>query len=267
MNPCSNETIANFTTSILDGCASDLEEWAIDPEYIEFAMSQYPLVREILCLNTTTPEANEALFQNNSTNSTSSMVSSSSAPLSTATSLAASSAAASIATAPAVSAASAAASLAGRQLASSAVSAVSGASSAVAPSAIRASATESSMEMASASATSSGAAAPSSTAAVNETTSCPISILTQVEQVLGANLTLSYIINVATGGNNTVFNEILSIPKSALCDDCIFGAVDLFAESWPAVVNLTIAQNYTVASFLNETCEATVAPYNVTYGE
>lgn len=261
MNPCSNETIANFTESILDGCSSDLEEWAIDPEYIEFAMSQYPLIREVLCLNTTTPEANEELYQN----STSSTVSSS-ATVSSASgraSAAVSSAAASIATAPAVSAASAAASLAGRQIASSAVSAVSGVSSVAASTSAAA---ESSTTMATATATSSGAV-PSSTAAVNETTSCPISILTQLEEILGANLTLSYLINVYVGGNNSVFDEILSTPKTALCDDCIFGAVDLVAESWPAVVNLTIAGNYSVASFLNETCEATVAPYNVTYGK
>ncbi|OCF32671.1 hypothetical protein I316_05592 [Kwoniella heveanensis BCC8398] len=69
---CSNETIANATQSVLQGCGSDLTNFGVTNRTVEWAMAQYPLARDLLCLKTTDPfTADNATVSANTTSASS----------------------------------------------------------------------------------------------------------------------------------------------------------------------------------------------------
>lgn len=88
-------------------------------------------------------------------------------------------------------------------------------------------------------------------------TFCATSLLTEVSAYLGANLTNSFIDNAVLSGNTTILNMLEMIPPTALCNDCIFAALDLIEDEFPQVGSVPISANVTLNSYLNGTCNAT----------
>ncbi|WVF67463.1 hypothetical protein IAT40_002219 [Kwoniella sp. CBS 6097] len=76
---CSNETISNATQQVLQGCGSDLTNFGVTNQTVEWAMAQYPLARDVLCLKTTDPftGSNSTSSSSNATVSSNSTASSS----------------------------------------------------------------------------------------------------------------------------------------------------------------------------------------------
>ncbi|WWD19256.1 hypothetical protein CI109_103714 [Kwoniella shandongensis] len=173
--PCSNETLTNTTQTILEGCSSDLSNFGITNQTLEYVVELYPLAREVLCLKTSDPFKANSTASANSTTPTS------------------------------------------------------------------ANATVSS----------------NSTSSYNTTngTFCATSLLTELSSYLGAPLTTSYITNAALGGNATVVQRLQSIPPSALCDECIFAALDLIEQELPFVGNISVG-NSTLNTYLNGQCKS-----------
>ncbi|WRT68615.1 uncharacterized protein IL334_005593 [Kwoniella shivajii] len=97
-----------------------------------------------------------------------------------------------------------------------------------------------------------------STSSSNSTngTFCATSLLTEFQSYLGEDLTISNIATIALGGNQTALDTIKSIPPTALCDECVFGALSLVEEQYPQLGNITLG-NYTLNTFLTGTCNAT----------
>ena len=50
--PCSNATLTQAASTILSGCASDLQGEHLSNSTVMDAFSAYPIVREVLCLKT-----------------------------------------------------------------------------------------------------------------------------------------------------------------------------------------------------------------------
>jgi hypothetical protein len=97
-------------------------------------------------------------------------------------------------------------------------------------------------------------------------TFCVSNLLEQVEEIAGFNLTVNKLLEVgmqAYSGNYSSVANFTNLPPTALCQDCIFAGADIVAQSYPQVWNISVGTNTTIASFLNDTCEA--EGYNVTY--
>lgn len=112
---------------------------------------------------------------------------------------------------------------------------------------------------------------PNATIAANDTsynttngTFCVTELATDLSAYLGVNLTNSYVDTAVLGGNYSTLQAIEAIPPTALCNDCIFAAVELINEEFPAFGNITVntTTNATIDSYLNATCAGT--GYNVT---
>ena len=112
---------------------------------------------------------------------------------------------------------------------------------------------------------------PNATIAANDTsynttngTFCVTDLATDLSAYLGVNLTNSYVDTAVLGGNYSALQALEAIPPQALCTDCIFAAVELINEGFPAFGNITVNRttNATIDSYLNATCAGT--PYNVT---
>ncbi|WWC71356.1 uncharacterized protein I206_105311 [Kwoniella pini CBS 10737] len=175
--PCSNQTLTAASQQIISGCASDLTKFGITNQTVEWAIAQYPLARDVLCLKTTNPYVG-----NSTTNATSSAMNT--------TSLTNSS---------------------------------------------------------------------SSTNSSSNGTFCATSLLTELQSYLGEDLTPTNIATIALGGNSTGLDKIKSIPPTALCDECIFGALSLVEEQYPQLGNITVVGNYTLNQFLETTCNKTTS--------
>ncbi|OCF57660.1 hypothetical protein L486_05122 [Kwoniella mangroviensis CBS 10435] len=173
--PCSNETLTNATQTLLSGCATDLTNFGLTNQTVEWAVAQYPLLRDVMCLKTSNP------FNGNGTSSANT------------TSL------------------------------------------------------------------------TNSTSSSNSTngTFCATSLLTELESYLGEPLTPTNIATIGLGGNSTAVDALRSIPPTALCDECIFGALSLIEEQYPQLGQIRIGGdstgNITINSFLERTCNATAS--------
>ncbi|ORY35823.1 hypothetical protein BCR39DRAFT_512413 [Naematelia encephala] len=55
VDPCSNETLTNVTSSLIAGCSSDLTNFGLSNDSISELVGFYPLAREVLCLKTVQP--------------------------------------------------------------------------------------------------------------------------------------------------------------------------------------------------------------------
>ena len=89
-------------------------------------------------------------------------------------------------------------------------------------------------------------------------TFCVTSLLTQLSAYFGTNLTVPYIEAVATGMNMSALELIKTIQPNILCNGCIFGALDLLEEAYPAVGTVPIAAIYAALK------QNTTIPPNVT---
>lgn len=94
---------------------------------------------------------------------------------------------------------------------------------------------------------------------------CVTSVLTQLSAYFGTNLTLPFIESAVTGTNSTAQKLGKDINTLILCNDCIFGAVDIIEEAYPMVGDVPVAallgyahinstSNGTINSVLNSTC-------------
>ncbi|WVQ72029.1 hypothetical protein IAR50_001573 [Cryptococcus sp. DSM 104548] len=310
-DPCSSDALANATQTIQSECASDLSKYGWTNETVQYIVSSYPLAREVFCLKTTDPnQFNASLASNSSSSNTTSSSNSSvggvstsassnatSTPVSSASASSATSAIESVSSSASVtdSASSAAASVARRQEASSSttenVSATGDAASGPTPSA-DSSISESSSASETASVTSSAAAgvpsanatsASNTTSAANSTSNstsedtgsfCVVSVLEEAFSYLGYNLSVTDVATILLGGNASAVQTILSIPPTALCSDCVFGALDLVETELPDFGTYVTVQNVTLNDYFDNTCAATglnvssngTLPTNVTSG-
>lgn len=111
----------------------------------------------------------------------------------------------------------------------------------------------------------SSAASPSSTSSgsgdcgSNSTqgTYCVTSLLDELSSYLGTELSLREIATIALGGNATAIQALESIPPTALCNDCIFGALSLVETEFPEVGTSFWIGNSTLNQFLDTTCNST----------
>ncbi|WWC63526.1 uncharacterized protein I303_106129 [Kwoniella dejecticola CBS 10117] len=181
--PCSNATLTEATQTIINGCASDLSQFGVTNQTVEWAIAQYPLARDVLCLKTSDP------FTSNSTSSSSAN---------------------------------------------------------------------------STSASSSANSTTSTNSTSSNGTFCAVSLLTELQSYLGEDLTPTNIATTALGGNSTALDNIKSIPPTALCDECIFGALSLVEEQYPQLGNITVVGNYTLNQFLETTCNKTTSAEGLT---
>jgi len=81
-------------------------------------------------------------------------------------------------------------------------------------------------------------------------TFCVTSLLTQLSAYFQDNVTVAWITGAVTGQNQTAIDLITSIHPDILCNECIFGAVDLIAAAYPAVASVPLD---TIAMALNFT--------------
>lgn len=269
-NPCSNSTLQNATQTILSQCSTDLQKFGVTNETVKVIVQSYPLAREVVCLKTTEP------FTSNSTSNNSTSGGYGGGASSSASSWASS------ATGWATSAWDSA----------TATSSMwnNGAETDAGPSAsfaaesayklIRRQADKSSGSSASpfvsstSSAASPGSTASSSGNSTSNTTEtyCLISVIDELSYYLGTNLTLQEIATIALGGNATAVQTLASIPPTALCNDCIFGALSLVETEFPDVGTSIWIGNTTLNQYFDTTCNATglvvsqngTLPHNVT---
>lgn len=268
-NPCSNSTLQNATQTILSQCSTDLQKFGVTNETIKVIVESYPLAREVVCLKTTEPFTSNSTSNNSTSGGYGGASSSASSWASSATGWATSAWDSATATSsmwnngagtdagPSASfAAESAYKLIRRQPAqgsgSSASPAVFSTSSAASPSST---------------ASSSG----NSTSNTTETY-CLISVIDELSYYLGTNLSLQEIATIALGGNATAVQTLASIPPTALCNDCIFGALSLAETEFPDVGTSIWIGNTTLNQFFDTTCNATglvisqngTLPHNVT---
>jgi len=96
-------------------------------------------------------------------------------------------------------------------------------------------------------------------------TFCVTSVLTQLSAYFGTNLTLPFIEGIATLMNTTALGLAESINVLALCNDCVFGAVDVVEDVIPSIgstplstifglLGMTSPVNTTINGLLNGTC-------------
>jgi hypothetical protein len=88
--------------------------------------------------------------------------------------------------------------------------------------------------------------------------------MTEVSAYLGNNLTVNYLLGIVAG-NQTAVKLLEAIPITAICNDCIFAALDIIEQSYPILSNLTYGpmglkfngmNGTNINGFLNSTCAA-----------
>jgi hypothetical protein len=95
---------------------------------------------------------------------------------------------------------------------------------------------------------------------------CVSSFLTQLSAYYGTNLTVPFVTGIVTGANTTAGELTKNIDLNIVCNECIFGALDIVQLSYPAVgntpinqaaalLNLTVSLNQTVNEIVNGECE------------
>ncbi|WVO21351.1 uncharacterized protein IAS62_002659 [Cryptococcus decagattii] len=263
-NPCSNSTLQNATQTVLSQCSTDLQKFGVTNETIKVIVQSYPLAREVVCLKTTEPFTSNSTSNNSTSGGYGGASSSASSWASSATAWDSATATSSMwnngaepdAGPSASFAAESAYKLLRRQSdqssGSSASPAVISTSSAASPKST---------------ASSSG----NSTSNTTETY-CLISVLDELSYYLGTNLSVREIATIALGGNATAVQTLASIPPTALCNDCIFGALSLIETEFPDVGTSIWIGNTTLNQFFDTTCNATglvisqngTLPHNVT---
>jgi hypothetical protein len=86
-------------------------------------------------------------------------------------------------------------------------------------------------------------------------TFCVTSLLTEVTDYLGMNLTVTSIIGLVMGNDTEGRQALSEIPPSALCQDCIYAGAGLIEQQYPGIWNHTIGSgSFNVSGFLNQTC-------------
>lgn len=94
---------------------------------------------------------------------------------------------------------------------------------------------------------------------------CVSSVLTQLSAYYGTNLTVPFVASIISGMNQTASRLTTSIKANALCNECIFGALDIVQLAYPIVgntpinvlaqaVNMTVSVNQTVNQIANGVC-------------
>jgi hypothetical protein len=87
-----------------------------------------------------------------------------------------------------------------------------------------------------------------------EDTFCVTSLLTEVSDYLGMNLTVNSIFDLVLGSDSEGRQALTEIPPTALCQDCIYAGAGLIEQQYPGIWNETITGNFTIGGFLNSTC-------------
>jgi hypothetical protein len=64
------------------------------------------------------------------------------------------------------------------------------------------------------------------------------SVLTQLSAYFQTNLTLPYIISTVTGANTTALDLATSIQPNIICNECLFGALEVVDLAYPVVGNV-----------------------------
>jgi hypothetical protein len=94
-----------------------------------------------------------------------------------------------------------------------------------------------------------------SNSTANSTEFCVTSLLTEVSDYLGMNLTVNGIFGLVVGSDTEGREALTEIPATALCQDCIYAGAGLIEQQYPGIWNHTIGSgNFTVGGFLNQTC-------------
>ena len=88
-------------------------------------------------------------------------------------------------------------------------------------------------------------------------TFCVTSLLTELTAYTGSNLTNAFADSLVIGANATALHLIEASPRTALCSDCIFAALDLIEEAYPQAGSIQVGSNVTINQYLNGTCNAT----------
>lgn len=96
---------------------------------------------------------------------------------------------------------------------------------------------------------------------------CVTSVLTQLSAYFGDDLTVPYVVSIATGANQTAQDLATSIEANFICNDCIFAAAALIEEAYPeagsipfdvifGALNMTspLPAGTTINEFANDTC-------------
>ena len=93
-----------------------------------------------------------------------------------------------------------------------------------------------------------------STNTTEEDTFCVTSLLTEVSEYLGMNLTVNSIFDLVLGSDTEGRQALTELPPTALCQDCIYAGAGLIEQQYPGIWNETITGNFTIGGFLNSTC-------------
>jgi hypothetical protein len=100
-----------------------------------------------------------------------------------------------------------------------------------------------------------------SNSTANSTEFCVTSLLTEVSDYLGMNLTVNGIFGLVVGSDTEGREALTEIPATALCQDCIYAGAGLIEQQYPGIWNHTIGSgNFTVGGFLNQTCVNSTFP-------
>lgn len=99
---------------------------------------------------------------------------------------------------------------------------------------------------------------------------CVTSFLTQLTAYFGTNATVPYIASIVSGQNSTALNLLTSINPNILCNECLFGALEVVEAAYPAIGNIELqtianyapvvglpviqAPNTTINGLFNLTC-------------
>ncbi|EAL19751.1 hypothetical protein CNBG3790 [Cryptococcus deneoformans B-3501A] len=246
-NPCSNSTLQNATQTILSQCSTDLQKFGLTNETVQIIVQSYPLAREVVCLKTTDPFTGNSSSDNSGSGGSGGAASSASSWATSAWNSAAPTSSmwydAGTDSSPSPTYAQESAyRLIRRQDQGSDASATSDIAS-----------------------WTSSAASPSSTASGSDNSSsnstegtyCVTSLLDELSSYLGTELSLREIATIALGGNATAIQDLESIPPTALCNECIFGALSLVETEYPDVGTSVWIGNSTLNQFLDTTCNST----------
>jgi len=96
---------------------------------------------------------------------------------------------------------------------------------------------------------------------------CVTSVLTQLSAYFGTNLTVPFITDIVNGNNDTALELVKTVNPNILCNDCIFGMLDLVSEAYPSAGDVSfdvlfgllkmtspLPAGTTLAEYANDTC-------------
>ncbi|WVN86178.1 uncharacterized protein L203_101339 [Cryptococcus depauperatus CBS 7841] len=250
-NPCTSSVLQNVTKVITTSCSSDLKKFGWGNDSVAFVVQQYPLAREILCLKTNDPYSSIANSTGANNSATGGAASTTSDWYSATDSASDWSAGGKANTGPS----SSAFSLMGGQ-------------------AIQNSSVSQTLSSSASTPTATGSASNGSSTPGNSEY-CVTSVITELFSYLGnTSLTLNDVATIALGGNATAIQTIMSIPPTALCNDCVFAAVTLVEAEFPDIGTSVSINGSTANDWLNHTCSASglqlsgngTLPTNITSG-